>query len=229
MADDPSRADLLDFLHDVGFDLRNKVAVGFGYARMLDMQRVGPLNEKQQAMVQELMKAIQSIRDITDKVFLVSTVYGRDWTLTPIPLTGLLSDVIANSPRIQSVGPVDLQVIAGADEVMGISPFMRAALHGAINGVWTHGLEASCPMSIWIVDPPDPSERWLVIAATDDIQEAVRCPRERLQPFTARSPVHLDLPVAHRLVPACGGQMLNLPTGLRGAVVALQRPLTELE
>jgi len=79
-------------------------------------------------------------------------------------------------------------------------------------------------LSIWVIDPVIPTERWIVMAHQDQIQEATASDGEDLSPLGNPMRLTLDLAFARRVITAHGGRLLSLPKGLPGAVIALPRP-----
>lgn len=228
MSSDHVTGDWRDLIKVTVFELRNPLSVALGYARMLHTERVGPLTEKQQHCVKELLRALKGIQQVANTVSALSQPESSVQSLRAISSQSLLARVLAELPPhlIESFGPFDLRVIAANDEVMGSSLLAEGFQH-AVTGVFRELVTSVQPYRIWIVDPPEVLERWIVIAACDHIQEAAVCPRERLVPLSERKSTFLDLPFAGRIVREHGGQLLALPEGLSGVVIALQRPPNE--
>ena len=228
MADDPVTDDWRDLMKVVVLEIRNPLSAALGYARMLHTERVGPLTETQQHCLTELLSALAKIGGVADAVYALSRPESSVQSLNAISVQSALSRVFADLPPhlIESFGPFDLRVVAASDDVMG-SPLIAKAFHHAVTGVFREVVTGVQPYSVWVVDPPDVPERWIVMAASDQIQEAAACPRERLVPLREGRRNFLDLPFAGRIVRAHGGQLLALPEGLSGAIIALQRPPNE--
>ena len=225
MADDPVTDDWRHLLQVAVFELRSPLSVAFGYSRMLHSERVGPLTETQQQCVKEALRALKGIQQVVEAVDGLSRPESSVQSIEAVSSQSLLAQILAELPPhfIENFGPFDLRVIAANDEVMG-SPLIAEGFRRAVTGVCKELTRSDQPYSIWIVDPPEVSERWIVIAASDQIQEAAACLRERLVPLAERKSRFLDFPVAGRIARAHGGQLLALPEGLSGAVIALQRP-----
>jgi hypothetical protein len=225
MADDSVTGDWHHLMYVTALELRNHLSVALGYAGMLQSERVGPLAEKQQHCVNELRTALGNIAQVVNTVSAFSRPESSVQPLRAISGQSLLSGVLGELPPfiVQNFGPFDLRVVAASDQVMG-SPLLAEGFRSAVKGVFRGIVTSLQPKSVWIVDPPDLSERWIVMAAADQIQEAAACPRERLLPLTQRQTAFLDLPFASRVVRAHSGQLLALPEGLSGAIIVLRRP-----
>jgi hypothetical protein len=81
------------------------------------------------------------------------------------------------------------------------------------------------PVSIRVLDCPDAAERWIVVAVTQAIENAIRSPREALTPLPDRRHGYLmfDVLFANRVVRAHGGEVFALPAEKSGVVVAIPR------
>lgn len=211
------------------FQLSDLLRFVQGYARMLDSGRFGPLTEEQRRPFQEIQQVAGRIAEIVNALAGLASLEGagRQIDKERISLGKLLSDV-AGLPWLQLVPPIDIRTAAESDTVTGVFSLLRYALAGLARSVVYDQFNGERPLSIWVVDPVVESERWIVLAATDQIHEAVQTSRESLSPFDER-PVRgsMDLFFAGGLVRAHGGQLLALPTGVCGAVVALPRPTGE--
>jgi signal transduction histidine kinase len=208
------------------FQLRAPLTVVRGYVRMLETERWGAVTEQQRGFLREMQKSVREITEIVDALDGLASLEGAGWHTdkATISLGGLLSEV-ASWPWLQNVPPVDIRTAAEYDTVTGVFSLLRQALAGLARSVAWDQLNGERPLSIWVVDPPVGSERWIVLAATDQIQEAVQTSRESLSPFDERpNRGTMDLFFAGGIVRAHGGQLLALPTGVSGAVVALPRP-----
>jgi len=207
------------------FEVKTPLSVVEGYARLLEKEKVGPLTEKQRGVLQALQKAVGDVREILQALAGLASLEGA-WPgieRVRVPLAPLLTEV-AGLPFLERRGPVDVRVKDQHIEVMGAGPLLRRAIAGLARWVVWEQFQDDRPLSIWIVDPLAVSELWIVLAATDDIQEAVKMPHETLTPLgdPARR-LSMDLPFAHGIVRAHGGQILALPGGMHGAVVTLPR------
>jgi hypothetical protein len=139
-----------------------------------------------------------------------------------VSLGKLLAEV-ADLPFLQDAGRVDVQALGQHDEVIAAPRLLSHALVCLARFVARDQLKGERPLSIWIVDPLAAPERCIVLAAAEQIQEAVKTPRERLTLLDERAGrVSMDLPFAGAIVRAHGGQLLALPEGTPGAVVALR-------
>jgi hypothetical protein len=214
------------------FDLKMPVSVVHGFARMLELERLGPITEKQRAAAQEIQKAVRRITDVVDALQGLASLHGAGWRveMTAISLSQVLSEV-GRLPEEggklligEGQGAIDVRTQAEHDQVMGALPLVRRAFVGLVRIVAFDQLNGERPLSIWIVDSPTASELWVVLAATDQVREAVRTPRESLSPlrWTPRG-LSMDVPFAREIVQAHGGQLLALPEGIPGIVVALPK------
>jgi signal transduction histidine kinase len=211
------------------FQLRSPLSVVQGYVRMFEVERFGPVTEEQRRAFQAIQQAAREIAAIVNALDGLASLEGAGWRIdkASISLGKLLSEV-AGLPWHQNVAPYDIRTAAEDDTVTGVFSLLRHALAGLARSVAWDQLNGERPLSIWVVDPPVGSERWIVLAATDQIQEAVQTSRESLSPFDERpNRGTMDLFFAGGIVRAHGGQLLALPTGVSGAVVALPRPTGE--
>ncbi len=203
-----------------------------GYARMLDAEKCGPVTEKQRAVLGEIQKAVSKIQDVVDALQGLASLHGEGWRIemTTISLRQVLSEICslqAEGGKLlidERQGSIDVRTQTQHDEFLGALPLVRRALVGLVRIVAIHQLNGERPLSIWIVESPKASELWVVLAATDQIREAVRHRRESLSPlrWTPRG-WSMDLPFASGIVQAHGGQLLALPEGIPGMVVALPK------
>jgi signal transduction histidine kinase len=208
------------------FQLRTPLLVVQGYLRMLDAGRCGPVTEEQRSVFQAIQQTARGFTEIVDALDGLASLEGAGWHIDKesISLGKLLSEVVG-LPWLQNVAPIDVRNAAEYDTVTGVFSLFRHALAGLARSVFWDQLNGERPLSIWVVDPLVGSERWIVLAATDRIQEAVQTSRESLSPFDERrSGGTMDLFFAGGIVRAHGGHLLALPTGVGGAVVALPRP-----
>lgn len=209
--------------------LWDRMSVVQGYMRMLEKERAGPVTEKQRDFLQDTQKIVRAVMEIVDALHRLAVWEGEGLTtdMASISLGKLLSEV-AGLPILQHLPHVDIRIAAEHDAVTGVFSLLRHALAGLAHAVALEQLRGERPLSIWVVDPAVASERWIVLAATDQIEEAVQTPRESLSPFDdRRRRSWMDVPFAGGVVRAHGGQLLALPTGVPGAVVALPRPTGE--
>ena len=210
------------------YELRTPINVVLGYAAVLNKEHGGPLTEQQRTYIQNIQHAARQIFRIVEALAGLASLEGA-WSTSDrinetVSLRKLLSEV-ADQPLLQRVGPVDVRANSQHDEVIGAPRLLRHALAGLARSVAFDQLKGERPLSMWIVDPPAASERWIVLAAAEQIQEAVKTPRESLTLLDERrGPGSMDLPFAAAIVRAHGGQLLALPEDTPGAVVALPRP-----
>ena len=61
MADDPVTDDWRDLMKVVVLEIRNPLSVSLGYARMIHTERLGPLTEKQQRCLTELLQHLRRL------------------------------------------------------------------------------------------------------------------------------------------------------------------------
>jgi signal transduction histidine kinase len=211
------------------FQLSDPLRFVQGYARFLDAGRFGPVTEEQRSAFHQIQQAALRLAEIANALEGLASLEGAGQQIDKerISLGKLLSEV-AGLPWLQLVPPVYIRTAAECDTVTGVFSLLRHALAGLVRSVFYDQLNGERPLSIWVVDPVGESERWIVLAATDQIQEAVQTSRESLSRFDER-PVRgtMDLFFAGGVVRAHGGQLLALPTGVCGAVVALPRPTGE--
>jgi signal transduction histidine kinase len=214
------------------FDLKTPISIVNGYGRMLERERCGPITEKQRTAAQAIQHAARQISEVVDALQGLASLQGAGWRveMTTISLRQVLSEVgrlPAEGGKLlidERQGSIDVRIQAEHDEVIGALALVRRALVGLVRIVAFDQLNGERPLSIWIVDSPTASELWIVLAATDQIREAVRAPRESLSPlrWTPRG-WSMDLPFASGIVQAHGGQLLALPEGIPGMVVALPK------
>jgi signal transduction histidine kinase len=210
------------------FDLKSPISVVQGYVGMLNSDRAGPLTEQQRHYLQQIQQFTRQISQVVEALADLASLEGA-WS-TGISMKGsvslrkLLSEV-ADLPFLQHAGRVDVRAHGPHDEVIAAPRLLGRALAGLARSVAFDQLQGKRPLSIWIVDPLAASERWIVLAAPEQIQEAAKTPRERLTQLDERAGrLSMDLPFAGAIVRAHGGQLLALPEGTPGAVVALPRP-----
>jgi light-regulated signal transduction histidine kinase (bacteriophytochrome) len=209
------------------FEVRTPLLVVVGYARVLLAGRVGDLTEKQREVLEHMVTSVERIRHVVDQMEFLSRleVRGAPELSAEVPLSRLLPEVMADIPRIEEAGAVDLLVVPGKDQVGGSYELLRQALAGVARSVIVHQLHRKRPLGIWVVDPPTATtERWIVMAAGDQIAEAAALSPERLTELADSGPLSLDIPFADRVVRAHGGRLRGLPDDLAGVVIALPKP-----
>jgi signal transduction histidine kinase len=210
------------------FELKTTISVVLGYVGLLNSERAGPLTEQQRTYLQRIQQATGQISDMVEALAGLASLHGA-WSTSnsekgSVSLGKLLSEV-ADLPVLQNAGRVDVRAHGELDEIMAAPRLLWAALAGLARFVACDQLQRQRPLSICIVDPLAASERWIVLEASEQIQEAVKTPRERLTPLNERAGcLSMDLPFAGAIVRAHGGELLALPEGTPGAVVALPRP-----
>jgi light-regulated signal transduction histidine kinase (bacteriophytochrome) len=211
------------------FDLKTPMAIVRGYLRMLENERLGPVTEKQRASFQEIQKATLGIVEILNDLDGLASLQGGGWSIDKASVSiGKLLSEVAGLPLLQHVAPVDIRIGAEHDAVTGVFRLLRQALAKLAHFIAWHQLRGERPLSIWLVDPPAASDLWIVLAATDQIQSAVKTSRDSLLPFAERQgPMSMNLPFAGAIVRAHGGELVALPTGVPGAVVVLPRSINE--
>jgi hypothetical protein len=209
------------------FEMKTPLSVVDGYARMLESEKIGAVTEKQRDALRALRKAAGDVREIVHALEGLASLEGA-WPRIEterVPLGPLLTEV-ADLWFFERCRPIDVRVSDQHDEVIGARRLLQRAVAGLCRWVVLDqfGINER-PLSIWVVDRLAASERWIVLAATDDIREAVEVRRESLTPFDHRPRgLSMDLPFADGIVRAHGGQLFALPGGMVGAVVALPRP-----
>lgn len=210
------------------FELKAPIAVVRGYVGMLNAERAGPLTEQQRTFLERILQSTRQISRIVEALAGLASLEGA-WSTAAsgkasVSLRKLLSEV-ADHTLLQNAGRVDVRAHGRDDEIIGAPHLLWHALAGLARFVAFDQLQGERPLSIWIVDPLAASEIWIVLAAPDQIEEAVKTPRERLTLLDERAgSLSMDLPFAGAIVRAHGGQLLALPKGTPGAVVALPRP-----
>ena len=208
------------------FDVKGPLSVVEGYARLLEIERIGAVTEKQRDALRSLQKAAGDVREIVQALAGLASLEGA-WPgieRVRVPLAPLLTEV-AGLPFLERGGPVDVRVRDQRSEVIGVRHLLQRAVAGLARWVVWEKAQDERPLSIWVVDTLAASELWIVLAATDDIREAVEMPHESLTALDDRQGrVSMDLPFANGIVRAHGGQLLALPAGMQGAVVTLPRP-----
>ena len=178
------------------------------------------------ATLYNLFKAACDIRETVEALAGLASMEGA-WPgidMGRIPLGKLLTEV-AGLPFLSARPSHRHSSNDHHDDVRGAGRLLQRALAGLARLVIWDQFTSERPLSIWVVEPLVATERWIVLAATDQIQEAVETPRERLSPLDDRpGRMSMDLPFAGGIVRAHGGQLLALPGGMQGAVVTLPRP-----
>jgi light-regulated signal transduction histidine kinase (bacteriophytochrome) len=209
------------------FELRAPINVVAGYTAILE--RSGPLTEQQRSFLQQIQQTTRRISQIVEALAGLASLEGA-WSTSSsrkesVSLRKLLSEV-ADHPLLQNAVRVDVRAHGQHDEIIAAPRLLCRALAGLALRVAVYQLvEDKRSLSIWIVDPPAALETWIVLAPPEQIQEAVKTPRESLTLLDeGAGPVSMDLPFAGAIVRAHGGQLLGLPEGTPGAVVALPRP-----
>jgi signal transduction histidine kinase len=165
------------------FDLKTPVVVVQGYVRLLNSERGGPLTEQQCTYLQAAEHASRQISQIVVALAGLASLQGA-WSTSKswkenVSLCKLLAEV-ADLPFLQEAARVDVQALGQYDEVIAAPRLLSPALVGLARFVARDQRKGERPLSIWIVDPLAAPERCIVPAATEQIQEAVKTPRERL-------------------------------------------------
>ena len=211
------------------FDLQSPINAVQGYVGMLTSDRFGPLTEEQRSRcLQQIRQTTGQISQIVEALAGLASLEGAWSTSTSskgsVSLGKLLSEV-ADLPFLQDAGRVDVRAHGQHDEVIGAPRLLSRAFAGLARSLAFDQLGGKRPLSIWIVDPLATSEIWIVLAAPEQKQEAAKTPRERLTLLDERAGrLSMDLPFAGAIIRLHGGQLLALPEGTPGAVVALPRP-----
>jgi signal transduction histidine kinase len=216
------------------FELRTMISVVLGSVALLNSERAGPLTEQQRTFLQHIRQSTGQISDMVEALAGLASFEGA-WSTSnsekeSVSLGKLLSEV-GDLPVLQHAGRVDVRAHGQLHEIIAAPRLLLDALAGLARFVACDQLQGKRPLSIWIVDRLAASERWIVLAASEQIQEAVKTPRERLTLLNERAgrSLSMDLPFAGAIVRAHGGELLALPEGTPGAVVTLPRPAAASE
>ena len=210
-------------------ELRNYYAVVSGYTRLLQNKRLGPLTERQDKVLSELARVHAKITRIVSQIeglLALEDPNASRWLRRDrsIALGPLLAEAISelDAGVLETMGPVDIQVDAGEYSVNGDHESLKWALTRIVRFM---RVSSELGLCIRIVDPPDAPERWIVLAAAENIGKSIRHPRHSLTPLPDwyRGQLDFDVAFSNRIVRAYGGDIFALPSGL-GVIVALPRP-----
>ncbi len=227
MSNDPSPSDWPYLVKAGMFELRTPLHAVGGYARLLQLEQLGPLTDKQRTALQAVTQYVSAIWARVHQMEQLSELdrpVGKSQSKEDVALGQLLLEVAAGAPPVEAGTPVDVRTTLGQDNVVAHAGALRQALTGVVRSVMWDQLRSQEPLSIWVVDPVGTDERWIVIAAQDRIQEAAAVPSAKLSPLNEPSRLTLDVAFARRVIAAHKGRLLSLPEGLSGAVIALPRP-----
>jgi len=211
-------------------ELRNYYYPSRGYTRMLQSKRLGPLTEQQEYVLSQLALLHAKIDRVTSQIGCLLDLEEPDAGPWPQPdksvaVGSLLSEAIAelDADVREPLSPVVIQADAAEYNVTGDRQSLKWALTKILRFMGLR-MESEGGLTIRIIDPPDAPERWIVLAATENIPEAISCPRPSLTPLSDWHGGNLQFDVAfsNRIVQAYGGAILSLPGGL-GLIVALPR------
>jgi len=103
------------------FDVKGPLSVVEGYARLLEIERIGAVTEKQRDALRSLQKAAGDVREIVQALAGLASLEGA-WPgieRVRVPLAPLLTEV-AGLPFLERGGPVDVRVRDQRSEVIGV-------------------------------------------------------------------------------------------------------------
>ena len=209
------------------FEMRSPLRVIQGYARMLESERRGALSEDQRKMVTEIGRSVRTALAQLERLETLGQIEYRQTCGSSaqsgvVALGEILREAVAEVTARQYEGAsVDLLPPDGDDRVMGDRILLKNALSGLVRSVIIFRTQPELALSIQVVDRSDAFQRWIVMAESDDIKNALALPPDRLQPLSPPHGLNSDVPYAHLVLARHGGHAWALPDGLLGALVVL--------
>src|SRR5881392_755953 len=114
-------------------DLKHPINVVNGYGRMLELERCGPITEKQRASAQGIQQAACQIREVVDALEGLASLHRAGWRVEMTTIS--LRQVLAEGGRLpigERQGSIDVRIQAEHDEVVGALALVRRALVGLV-------------------------------------------------------------------------------------------------
>src|SRR4029079_6094205 len=113
------------------FDVKGPLSVVEGYARLLEIERIGAVTEKQRDALRSLQKAAGDVREILQALAGLASLEGA-WPgieRVRVPLAPLLTEV-AGLPFLVRRRPVHVRLKDQHIQVRGAGPLLRRAIAG---------------------------------------------------------------------------------------------------
>ena len=192
-----------DVLKLTGHEFRTPLTVIQGYMRMLLKEQVGPVNERQRWMLQEIEKSCTRLTVLLAEVSQLSALEGGQATFNrnEFDLRDVLTQSVAALPVPDRDVKVELRTGTGAARVNGDSTRLRTALTSVIHGIRREIVTSDRLLVLEQVRPFNGRRvSWIAIGDAAQVQELSNADSSSLTTFNdGRGGCGLSLVIAHRI------------------------------
>ena len=211
-------------------ELRTPMTVTAGYLRMLSREQAGPLNEKQQKMVEEAERAAARVNALIAEMSELGKMEGGELEISRVSfdLSSIITEVAATMHEGED-RDIRLEIRAPAPVIVTgdrtrVAAALKALMHAALRERAQPGV-----IIVHCTTLTDTTLRWAVVAIGDDahVPPLVDAARGAPPSFDEwRGGMGLALPLGRRVIEAHGGAIWSSPDTPR-AGSGMRLPLEE--
>lgn len=195
-------------------EVRNAVSVIMGYTRMLATERLGPITEKQQRVLGEMLGSSEKLAALANQMSLLAQMLAGGTTFASVRVD--LGALIEAEVRVVSALPNSGIAIRMINEAAGVAitgdpKRLRQAFHALL---FAHRREVSTSDELCVIMERTtldgrPAVR-ITMAGADQIEQLRKLAPSELAPFVEyRGGIGYSLALARQVVLAHGGQMFS--------------------